>query len=200
MRRGVLISVLGIGCLFGASLWLLTWLDAAEPAAVASVAPPDRPPDPILEPTSPPSPAPALQPKAIEPPPPTTPLPTAAIDDALPPAPTSPTYDISDTIAPLKAAVVAQCGSLEVRYASELRRDRERLTGQAVLLLEVEPRTDELHVWNATTQAPGFTRPALVACAQWAVKSKTLPARGVRPGPRFQVQLVVSVKGPAPGR
>jgi len=113
----------------------------------------------------------------------------------LPPAPPRPPYDLTDTRGPLKAIVVERCGGLEVRLGDELRRAKEPLAGQAVLLLDVEPRQDELYVWSASTQVAGATRPALVACAQWAVRSKAVPARGVRPGKRFQVQLVVSVKG-----
>ncbi len=184
-------AVLGIGLLFGGSLLLLQVLDQAEPAHTG-------PPVPTSPPVTAdaPAPTPVPAPRVIETPPPSAVAPAITVDPELPPAPPKPSYDISDTNAALKRLVVERCGGLEVRFADELRRGQEQLSGQAVLLLDVEPQQDQLYVWSASTQVAGATRPALVACAQWAVKAKAVPARGVRPGPRFKVQLVVGMKGP----
>ncbi len=181
------VAVLGIGVLFGGSLLLLQFMDQSEQAHPAAPAP-----TPASDTATAPPPPPA--PKVIEPPPATAVAPAVAVDPELPPAPPGPTYDISDTNEALRRLVVERCGGLEVRFADELRREQEPLSGQAVLLLDVEPQQDQLYVWSASTQAAGATRPALVACAQWAVKAKAVAARGVRPGPRFKVQLVVGMK------
>lgn len=182
-------AILGIGVLFGGSLLLLEALDQRDSAH-------PTPPAPTSAPAIPEAPPPAASttPRVIEPPPPSAVGPAIAIDPELPPAPPRPSYEISDTNAELKRLVVERCGGLEVRFADELRKGQEQLSGQAVLLLDVEPQQDQLYVWSATTQVAGATRPALVACAQWAVKAKAVAARGVRPGPRFKVQLVIGVK------
>ena len=192
MRRITIVAVLGIGVLFGGSLVLLEALDRPDSTHPAPPAPTPEvaAPRPEVSPSSPPA------PKVIEPPPPSMAALPVPVVPELPPAPPKPSYDISDTNAALKRLVVERCGGLEVRFAEELRKSQEPLTGQAVLLLDVEPQQDQLYVWSASTQVAGATRPSLVACAQWAVKAKAVDARGVRPGPRFKVQLVVGMRQP----
>ena len=191
MRKTLVAALLGIAVLFGGSVLLLSALDD-QPAEQTQ----RSTPAPAPEPAPPPAPEkPAPTPRVIEPPPPSVPALPVPIEPELPPAPPRPPYAINDAVEALRAMVVERCGGLEVRDVADLRGRSEKLSGQAVLLLDVEPQQDQLYVWSATTQVAGATRPALVACAQWAVRSKALPARGVRPGDRFKVQLAVSVKG-----
>lgn len=193
MRKSIAGALVAIAVLFGGSLLLLEALDDQGPAqAPPPVAAAPEAPPPV--PTPAPQPAPA--PKVIEPPPPSVQAPPVPVEPELPPAPPRPPYAIADAVETLRAAVVERCGGLEVRDLADLRGRHEPLAGQAVLLLDVEPQQDQLYVWGATTQVAGATRPSLVACAQWAVRSKAVPARGVRPGARFKVQLAVSVKAP----
>ena len=192
MRKSIAAALAAIAVLFGGSLLLLEAIDDQGPA-------PAPPPAPVAAPESQPAPPPvrpAPAAKASEPPPPSVPAPPVPVDPELPPAPPRPPYAIADAVETLRAAVVERCGGLEVRDLNDLRGRHESLAGQAVLLLDVEPQQDQLYVWGATTQVAGATRPSLVACAQWAVRSKAVPARGVRPGARFKVQLAVSVKAP----
>jgi hypothetical protein len=85
--------------------------------------------------------------------------------------------DESSTI--LRAQISRRCGALSVRYARETGgADRDA----ALLSLELEPLDEEVRVTNSSVMTPGRTRPALVACAQWAMRGVVLPAPGVEPG------------------
>ena len=194
VRRFVHLSLLGIAALLAGSVAFLEWLGGSgsvDPVAL---------PDPVAVPVAPVAPAPEQRPVVIVPPPAQevapalerflNPPPMAVPPPATPPPP----VDLSRDRPAIQAHVSNRCGAMEVRLGDEMRKQGEQMTGQALLVFELEPQAGKVKFGSSTLQSPGNIRPSLVACAQWALKGQVFPATGVRPGERFTVQVVLGMR------
>lgn len=203
MRRLVFIGVLAIAALFAGSLVLLDRLSPDQPPervgtpATRNEASPRAAPEPALPPVAPPpqplAPLPAEVARQLESPP-TEPAPVLP-PDPLPPsgAPPAPAY-VRDVLPELQTMVTSRCGELVLRLGDQLRAEGAGPEGHAVLLLDVEPQEDQAKIWGSTLQSPGSTRPALVACAQHALRGHRFEVSHLLPGQRVKVQVVVGVR------
>lgn len=192
MRRFVIASLAGIALLLVGSLAFIEWISPdgsgdASTAPAPAAQPPSAPSGPRPQPVAPPppsAPAPALE-AFVNPPPKAVPE---------PPTPPPP-VDLARDEGLFQSIVSRRCGSLQVRLGDEMRRKGDEMTGQAILLVDVEPLYGKVKLWQSRQQSPGNVRPGLVACAQMALKEQVVDAPGVRPGERFTVQLLVGMKG-----
>ena len=189
MRRLVLLSLLGIALLFGGSLAIILWMTDGGPATIG--------PEPA------PSAVPAQaekRPSMIVPPPPQAtsreveefknPAPKAV---PAPPAPPPP-VDLGREGPSLQAVVSGRCGGMQVRLGDDMRKGGEQITGQAILLFDVEPARGKVTLGQSRLQSPGNMRQSLVACAQMALRGQVVNAPGARPGERFTLQVVLGMK------
>ena len=193
MRRFVLASLAGIALLLVGSLAFIEWITGrdvpgdAAPESAPAVQAPAAPSGPRLQAVAPPPPtvvAPAVE--AFANPPPT------AVPE--PPAPPPP-VDLAREEGLFQSLVSRTCGTLRVRLGDEMRKKGDQMTGQAILLVDVQPLDGKVRLGQSRQQSPGNVRPGLVACAQLALKEKVVDAPGVRPGERFTVQLLVGMPG-----
>jgi hypothetical protein len=199
MRRLILVMVAAIAVLAGASVAGIAWVTGEpppEPArrGAALVFEADADPEPLVRaPAAPASAlAPALAAALAAPPPADTPEPELPYEQPpplpeLPPPPTAP----GAAAASLQGRITARCGRMAVRYAPA---PAEAVDGMAALVLDLEPLDGEVRVAGSSVRSPGRTRPALVACAQWAVRGLVLPAPGVAGGERTQALLTLGVE------
>jgi hypothetical protein len=81
-----------------------------------------------------------------------------------------------------------------VRLGDDMRKGGEQITGQAILLFEVEPERGRVTLGQSRLQSPGNMRQSLVACAQMALRGQVVNAPGARPGERFTLQVVLGMK------
>lgn len=189
MQRFVLLSLLGIALLLAGSLGVILWMtdggpDAPgpEPAPAAASVQPER------------------RPSVIVPPPPraTTreveefknPAPKAV---PAPPAPPPP-VDLAREAPALEAIVSGRCGRMQVRLGDEMRKDGAQITGQAILLFDVEPEGGKVKLGQSRLQSPGNMRQSLVACAQMALRGQLVNAPGAEEGERFVLQVVLGMR------
>jgi hypothetical protein len=154
-----------------------------EPAPAALPAQPEK----RLPVAPPPSAGTAREVEAFQNPPP------KAVPD--PPAPPPP-LDLSREAPALDALVSNRCGTMQLRLGDEMRKGGEQITGQAVLLFDVEPMAGKVRFGQSRQQSPGNMRPSLVACAQMALRGHVADAPGTKAGPGFTVQLVLGMKPP----
>ncbi len=192
VRRFVLASLAGIALLLAGSLAFIEWMTPDGPGDVAPS------PSPAAQPPSAPS---GPRPQVVAPPPPSAPAP--ALDAFLNPPPKAvpepptppPPVDLARDEALFQSIVSRRCGSLQVRLGDEMRKKGDEMTGQAILLVDVQPLDGKVKLGQSRQQSPGNVRPGLVACAQMALKEQVVSAPGVRPGERFTVQLLVGMRG-----
>jgi hypothetical protein len=111
-----------------------------------------------------------------------------------PPAAPPPTVDLARDVPALQAHVSNRCGAMQFRLGDEMRKEGRQMTGQALLLFQVDPLAGKVKFGSSTLQSPGNIRPSLVACAQWALNGQVFDAPGVRPGERFTVQVVLGMR------
>jgi len=187
VRRFVLLSLLGIAALLLGSLAFIQWLGGRDPAGPAplpeSVASPAAPRPEVVVPPPASEVAPAME-KFLNPPPVAVP----------PPAAPPPTVDLARDVPALQAHVSNRCGAMQLRLGDEMRKEGQQMTGQALLLFQVEPMSGKIKLGSSTLQSPGNIRPSLVACAQWALNGQVFDAPGVMPGKRFTVQVVLGMR------
>ena len=82
---------------------------------------------------------------------------------------------------------------MRLRLGDEMRKGGEQITGQAILLFDVEPAGGKVKFGQSRLQSPGNMRQSLVACAQMALRGQVVDAPGARPGERFTVQVVLGM-------
>ena len=191
MRRLVIASLIGIALLLVGSLAFIEWITGPdEPEAVQAPAPAEPPPAPAVP-----------RPQVVAPPPPSVVAP--AVEAFLnpppravpePPAPPPP-VDLAREEGLFQSLVSRACGTLQVRLGDEMRRKGDQMTGQAILLVDVQPLDGKVRLGQSRQQSPGNVRPGLVACAQVALKEKVVDAPGVRRGEPFTVQVLVGMPG-----
>ena len=70
---------------------------------------------------------------------------------------------------------------MQLRLGDEMRKGGEQMTGQAILLFDVEPLLDQVKVGQSRQQSPGNMRQSLVACAQLTLKGQVFRRRGRGP-------------------
>jgi hypothetical protein len=198
MRRLILVMVAAIAVLAGASVAGIAWVTGEPPPDAARRGAPvfaeaDADPEPLVRAAAPASALPpALAAALAAPPPADTPEPELPYEQPpplpeLPPPPTAP----GAAAASLQGRITARCGRMAVRYAPA---PAEAVDGMAALVLDLEPLDGEVRVAGSSVRSPGRTRPALVACAQWAVRGLVLPAPGVAGGERTQALLTLGVE------
>ena len=186
MRRFVLLSLAGIAILLAGSLGLIVWMTGDGPPSSAPEAP-----APVVEPARPPpilAPPPTATSQAItdfENPPPK--------DVPEPPTPPPP-VDLTRESKALEALVSNRCGRMALRFGDEMRKDGEKMTGQAILLFDVESLGGRVKLGQSQQQSPGNMRPSLVACAQMALRGQVVDAPGTKDGERFVLQLVLGMR------
>ena len=189
MQRFVLLSLLGIAILLAGSLAIVVWMTDGGPDVPAPE------PAPAAVPLQP-----EKRPAVLVPPPPraTTreveefrnPTPKAV---PAPPAPPPP-VDLARKAPALEALVSGRCGKMQVRLGDQMRKDDEQITGQAILLFDVEPEGGKVKLGQSRLQSPGNMRQSLVACAQMALRGQEVAAPGAKPGERFTLQIVLGMK------
>ena len=190
MQRFVLLSLLGISILLAGSLAIVVWTTEGGPGSIAPEPPPEAAP---MQPAKRPAViAPPLQGKASEVEAFENPPPKAVPEPEAPPPP----FDLAKVGPALQALVSNRCGAMQLRLGDEMRKGGEQMTGQAVLLFDVEPLHDQVKVGQSRQQSPGNMRQSLVACAQITLKGQVFPAPGARPGKPFTVQVVLGMTPP----
>jgi hypothetical protein len=190
VRRLVLLSLLGITILLAGSLAIVLWATEGGPDAIAPE------PAPAAAPVQPEKRAPVVAPplagtakevEAFENPPP-----KAVPEPEAPPPP----FDLARVGPALEALVSNRCGTMQLRLGDEMRKGGEKVTGQAILLFDVEPLSGQVKLGQSRQQSPGNMRPSLVACAQLTLKGQVFAAPGTKPGKPFTVQLVLGMTPP----
>jgi len=188
VRRFVLLSLLGIAILLAGSLAIILWMTDGGPDAVApEPAPAEGPAQPERRPSVVVPPPPRATTREVEefknPPPKAVPE---------PPAPPPP-VDLAREAPALEARVSRQCGTMRLRLGDEMRKGGEQITGQAVLLFDVEPAGGKVKLGQSRLQSPGNMRQSLVSCAQMALRGQVVDAPGATPGERFTLQVVLGM-------
>lgn len=185
MRRFVLLSLLGIALLLAGSLAVIVWMTDGGPASPT----PDAP-APVVEPARPPP--------VLAPPPAATAEVVQAFENPAPqPVPEPPTpspVDLSREESSLESVVSGRCGRMQVRLGDAMRKAGDSITGQAILLFDVESLGGRVRLGQSRQQAAGNMRPSLVACAQMALRGQVVDAPGMKDGERFVLQVVVGMK------
>ena len=185
MRRFVLLALAGIAILLAGSLGVIVWMTGEGPPSSAPEAP-----APVVEPARPPP--------VLPPPPAATAEVVQAFENPAPkPVPEPPTpspVDLSREESSLEGVVSARCGRMQVRLGDAMRKGGDQITGQAILLFDVESLGGRVRLGQSRQQAPGNMRPSLVACAQMALRGQVIDAPGMKDGERFVLQVVVGMK------
>lgn len=185
MRRFVLLSLAGIALLLAGSLAVVVWMTGEGPSSSA----PDAP-APVVEAARPPPP--------IAPPPAATPEAVQAFENPAPrPVPEPPTpspVDFSKEESSLEALVSGRCGRMQVRLGDAMRKAGDSITGQAILLFDVESLGGRVRLGQSRQQSAGNMRPSLVSCAQMALRGQVVDAPGTKDGERFVLQVVVGMR------
>lgn len=187
MRRFVLLSLLGIAVLLVGSVAFIEWLGSRGPGEPVVLSEPPAVPAPPRQAVVIPPPVAEVAPQVeafIHPPPVAVPPPAAA----------PPPFDLSRDVPALQAHVSGRCGAMQVRLGDEMRKKGEQMTGQALLVFDVEPLHGKIKLGSSQQQSPGNIRPSLVACAQWSLKGQVFDAPGLVPGEPFKVQVVLGMK------
>jgi hypothetical protein len=187
----MLLGVVAIALLALGSIAAVAYLTAAPPAATpwqAAAADPAPEPDrgttiPARAPMTTPAAALPVADAPIE-------TPATAIATPPPPAATTAPVDPDRSSAILRPSVSRRCGQLSVRQVSG---PGVAPDGAATLALELEVHDGEARVRNSSVRSPGTMRPALVACAQWAMRGVVLPAAAVEPGKSATVFVTVGM-------
>lgn len=195
MRRLILIMLAGIALLAGGSIAAIAWLTRAESGGATSAR--GRSQEPEAEPAPAPLAPPPADAVAPAPPPPGVTVEiepgVTGVVPAEPPPPrvvAPPPVDPARTTEALRTRVGARCGRLTVRYVAG---DASAAGGgdEAVIVLKLEALAGEVKVVDSVVHSPGRVRPALVSCAQWALRGAQLPAPGVAPGTKMDALLLV---------
>lgn len=185
--------------IFAGSLLLLDGLtsDDTTPRAIAPAAPVETqareapPPAPMVA-------APIVPPADAAPAPAPTPGPvelTAAISSRL--AASSSQVDLDGRLEVLRARVASRCGALGLREAEDPADPARGLAGEAVLLLDLHVEGDQARVTGSKILSQGTMRPALTACAQYALRNQVFPSRAAA-GSGLTIPVVVSMPAGSP--
>jgi hypothetical protein len=102
--------------------------------------------------------------------------------------------DLSREESSLEAVVSGRCGRMQVRLGDAMRKTGDPITGQAILLFDVESLGGRVRLGQSRQQSAGNMRPSLVACAQMALRGQVVDAPGMQDGERFVLQVVVGMK------
>jgi hypothetical protein len=199
MRRLILLAVLAIAVLFGGSVALIAMITGDRPAEPARASPvPELPaaaPAPVVI-----APVPAPAPFVL--PAPATPPVVSPEPEPPPPPPVvregvRPELDLGRSVPALQQRITGRCGRMQVRSASSMPGED---APETVLLLELAPEGQQLAIVNSWVRSPGETRPALVACAQWALRGVKLDAPATRGDASYKVPVILSVEPPPEAR
>jgi len=184
MGRTIAAALTGIALLIGGSVALILWLTGPSSAASpAKAALPLEPPAPATTPGA----AFALSPSEADPEP--------APEPVVPPPPPvafPPELDLRDDVPALEAQVTKRCGRMRLAVLQEQDQAPDP-QGRAVLLLSMQTLAGQARIVDSTVHSPGRTRPALVACAQWALRGQVLSAPGVEAGRSIKVPVVLGL-------
>ncbi len=206
MRRTTAAAVAGIALIFAGGLWVvdrLTSDDTTERAPAPVAASPAAGPDPgtasqpaapapgPLVPPDDPAPAPAAAPGPV----PVTPALRARLAES------ASHVNVTDRLDTFRAYVKQRCGALALRAAADPADPLAGLDGEAVLLLDLDVSGDQARVTGSKILSQGTVRPALTACAQYALRRQVLPASDLPAGARsaLAVTVVVSMEGGSGG-
>jgi hypothetical protein len=185
VRRFVLLALAGIALLLAGSLAVIVWMTGEGPAPSA----PDAP-APVVEPMRPPP--------ILAPPPAAAAQVVQEVENPAPkPVPEPPTpspVDLSREESSLEAVVSGRCGRMQVRLGDAMRKAGDQITGQAILLFDVESLGGRVRLGQSRQQSAGNMRPSLVACAQMALRGQVVDAPGMKDGERFVLQVVVGMR------
>jgi len=199
VRRIALAGLAGIGVFFGASLLLVDRLTSAD--ATVRGHPDGAPGETRNREADPPSPivlAPISPPADATPAPPPVPGPvelTAKVSARL--AASASQVDLGGQLETLRARVTSRCGMLVLRQAGDPADPTRGLEGEAVILLDLHVSDGEARVTGSKILSQGAMRPALTACAQYALRNQVLRTFGGQAG-TLTVPVVVSMPGGAP--
>jgi hypothetical protein len=199
MRRLILLAIVAIAVLFGGSVALIAMVTGDRPAEPARANPaPELPaaaPAPVLVAPAP-APAPFVLPAPAAPPvvspEPEPPPPPPVVREGV-----RPELDLARSVPALQQRITGRCGRMQVRSAPSMPAED---APETVLLLELAPAGKQLTVANSWVRSPGETRPALVACAQWALRGVTIDAPPPRAGGSYRVPVILSIELPPEAR
>jgi hypothetical protein len=186
MRRLIWIMFAAIALVAGGSIAVILWLTRPEgtPSPTVALAVPEPPRESELLAPPPPAPPPGVTVEIEEG------VSGVVPAEPLPPRVTPPPLDPARTTEALSSRVGARCGRLTVRYAGG---DASAAAAgdEALLVVKLETLAGEVRVVDSVVHSPGRTRPALVSCAQWALRGAKLPAPGVAPGKTMEALLLI---------
>lgn len=194
MRRIAVVGLAGIGVVFGASLLLVDRLTSPDttPGPLPDGAPSETE-NRVEAPRTPNVPPPVVPPPDAAPAPPPAPGPvelTAAVSARL--AASASQVDLGERLETLRARVTSRCGTLVLREAEDPSDPTRGLEGEAVLLLELHVADGEARVFGSKILSQGAMRPALTACAQYALRNQVLRTFGGQAG-TLTIPVVVSM-------
>ena len=182
--------------IFAASLLLVDRLTSADttPGPAAPAAPVET--ENRVAPTPPPLATPASSPPDDAAPAP-VPVPgpvelSPAVSSRL--AATVSQVDLGSRLEALRARVTSRCGSMAIRQAEDPADPARGLDGEAVVLLDLHVVEGQARVTGSKILSQGAMRPALTACAQYALRNQVLQTFG-GPDKTLTIPLVVSMAG-----
>lgn len=199
MRRRVVAAIAGIATIFAGSVYFIDRLTSAD----TTVGPTSS--DPSPDPPRPPAPdaAAAAAPRTIAPPDePPAPPPVAEPVEVAPDvsarlAASSSQVRVVSQLEALQARVTSRCGAMVLKSPRNPADPTAGLTGQAVILLDLQAADGQARVTGSKILSQGTMRPALTACAQYALRNQVFPASPGSSG-SLTVPVVLSMTGGSP--
>ena len=186
MRRVIASSLAGIVLLFGGCMALIAWLTSPTATELQAT---------FAQPVASASGAVAAAPRLGS-----SPEPASQSQETLPPGnAAAPPLDLRGSVPALEAGITKRCGGLQLQAAQDPTDPARGAQGRTVLLLELQPLGGQLRIADSAVQVPGNTRPALVACAQWALRGLVLPAPSDEPGGTIRVPVLLSMRNGSGG-
>jgi hypothetical protein len=108
--------------------------------------------------------------------------------------------DLAGPLDGLVARVTSRCGTMVLRLAEDPADPARGLSGEAVLLLDLHVADGQARVTAGRILSQGSMRPALTACAQYALRNQLFPLRqGGGAGSSLTVPMVLSMAPGSPG-
>jgi hypothetical protein len=199
VHRTALAALAGIAVIFAASLVLVDRLTSTHTTrGPFTHGAPVETENRQAPPSVPMAAAPILPPAGAEPAPLPAPGPvelTAAVSSRL--AAAASQVDLGGQLEALRARVASRCGALALRQADDPANPARGLEGEAVLLLDLHVANGKARVTGSKVLSQGTMRPALTACAQYALRNQVLLAAS-SPDEGLTIPVVVSMPNGSP--
>jgi hypothetical protein len=122
--------------------------------------------------------------------------PQPEVEEAAPlPVPFPPELDLGRDAPAIEGAITRRCGKMRFEALHDAARF-STTQDEAVLLVSLETLSGQARIVDSVVHSRGRARPALVACAQWALRGQVVAAPGVEPGRTLKVPVAIGVGAP----